>query len=147
MNKLMTSILLLVWSTLVCAQQAEPAGNTCGEVITVETHKKTTTRYALALPAAAANSVGGIALVLLVGGDGHLGLDDKGCARALSGNALVRSLSLFLGAGFATALVDAPSDHPGEDGLAGFRAEPAHAEDLGKIITDVRKRTRAAQLW
>jgi hypothetical protein len=38
-------------------------------------------------------------------------------------------------------LVDAPSDHPGEDGLAGFRITTQHAEDVGKVIADVRART------
>ena len=43
----------------------------------------------------------------------------------------------------ATALVDAPSDYPGEEGLGGFRLAPAHAEDLGKLIEDVRARVKA----
>lgn len=113
-----------------------PAGG-CGEVVTLETHGRTTTRYALVHPKPAPQA----ALVLLVGGGGHLDLDGKGCPRALKGNSLVRSLPHFHGAGFATALVDAPSDHPGEDGLRGFRMTPQHADDLGKVIADVRKRT------
>ncbi len=85
--------------------------------------------------------------MLLVGGGGHLDLDDQGCPRALTGNSLVRSLPHFHGAGFVTALVDAPSDHPGEDGLAGFRSATEHAEDLGKVIADVRARTKAELVW
>jgi pimeloyl-ACP methyl ester carboxylesterase len=54
----------------------------------------------------------------------------------------VRSQALFQREGFATALVDAPSDHAGEDGLGGFRARPAHAEDLGKVLADVRARVK-----
>jgi hypothetical protein len=115
----------------------------CGEIVTIETHDRTTTRYALARPQSAQAQGGGIALVLLVGGGGHLDLDDKGCPRALTGNSLVRFLPHFHGAGFATALVDARSDHPGEDGLAGFRIAPQHADDLGKVIADVRTRTKA----
>jgi hypothetical protein len=117
-------------------------GDGCGEVVTLATHGRTTTRYTLAgmtrLP-----PPGGarMALVLLVGGGGHLNLDDRGCPRALVGNSLVRFLPLFHAAGFATALVDAPSDRPGEDGLAGFRITREHAEDLGKVIADVRART------
>jgi hypothetical protein len=112
-----------------------PAGG-CGEVVTLETRGRTTTRYALVQPKNAQ-----VALVLLPGGGGHLDLDGKGCPRALKGNSLVRSLPHFHGAGLATALVDAPSDHPGEDGLKGFRTTPQHADDLGKVIADVRKRT------
>jgi pimeloyl-ACP methyl ester carboxylesterase len=76
----------------------------------------------------------------LVGGGGHLNLDASGCPRALKGNSLVRSLPHFRAAGFAAALVDAPSDHPGEDGLKGFRLTAKHADDLGKVIADVRRR-------
>jgi hypothetical protein len=83
-----------------------------------------------------------MALVLLVGGGGHLDLDDNGCSRALAGNPLVRMRPLFHDAGFATALVDAPSNFPGEDGLAGFRTAPRHADDLGKVIAEVRARAK-----
>jgi pimeloyl-ACP methyl ester carboxylesterase len=56
------------------------------------------------------------------------------------------SLPLFHGAGFVTALVDAPSDSSGGDGLAGFRTAPQHADDLGKVIVDVRARTNGS-VW
>ncbi len=68
-------------------------------------------------------------------------LDAKGCARKLEGNSLVRSRDLFHAAGFVTALVDAPSDHRGEDGLGGFRLSAQHADDIGKVIAEVRART------
>jgi hypothetical protein len=87
-----------------------------------------------------------VALVLLAGSGGHLDLDDKGCPRALTGNSLVRSLPYFHGSGFVTALVDAPSDHPGDEGLAGFRITAQHAEDVGKVIADVRARTNMS-VW
>ena len=134
---------LLVSATAVSFAQsnAAPPADDCGEVVTIDTHGRTTTRYALAQPRGAPAQSGRIALVLLVGGGGHLNLDDKGCPRALTGNSLVRSLPLFHGVGFITALVDAPSDHPGEDGLAGFRITTQHADDLGKVIADVRTRT------
>jgi hypothetical protein len=121
---------------------AQPAA--CGELFTVETHERTTTRYALAGPPAAPAGV----LLLLPGGGGHVDLDERGCARALKGNWLVRSLPLFHEAGFATVLVDAPSDHTGEDGLAGFRIAEAHAQDIGRVIADVRARTKTQRpVW
>ena len=135
--------LLLVCTTAV-AQGND--GSACGEVVTIQTHDGTTTRYALASPRPAPAEAGRVALVLLAGGGGHLDLDDGGCARALRGNSLVRSLPLFHAAGFATALVDAPSDYTGAEGLAGFRVAKDHAEDLGKVIADVRMRTKAA-VW
>lgn len=138
--------LLPLWATASLAQSnvAPPTG--CGEVVMIETHGRATTRYALAYPQGAPAQAGRIALVLLVGGGGHLSLDDEGCARALTGNSLVRSLPHFHGASFVTALVDAPSDRPGDDGLAGFRVTTEHAEDLGKVIADVRTRTNAV-VW
>jgi hypothetical protein len=138
-----TSALLVIGalSLSIAQSHAQPAAGSCGEVVTIPTHNGSTTRYAFA-PAAGAR----IAVVLLAGGGGHLDLDDKGCPRALTGNSLVRMLPAFRNAGFATALVDAPSDMPGDDGLAGFRIAPQHADDLGKVIADLRSRTNAA-IW
>ncbi len=110
----------------------------CGELVRLPTHDRTTTLVSLAAPASASQER--ITLLLLVGGGGYLNLDTKGCPRALKGNSLVRSLPHFHAAGFATALVDAPSDHPGEDGLKGFRLVRKHADDLSKVITNVRRR-------
>jgi hypothetical protein len=132
---------LLLSATPVLAQSVTAAPDRCGEVVTIETHDRTTTRYALAYPQRASGQEARGALVLLVGGDGQLNLDDRGCPGALAGNSLVRSLPHFQGAGFVTVLVDAPSDHRGEDGLGGFRIAAKHAEDLGKVIADVRART------
>jgi hypothetical protein len=112
------------------------SASSCGEVITVATHGGTTTRYAYV-----AAQPGASALVLLVGGAGNPNLDDHGCPRALKGNSLVRSLPHFHSAGFATALVDAPSDRQGKEGLGGFRVEAEHAQDIGKTIADVRRRS------
>lgn len=108
----------------------------CGELVTVATHDGTSTRYAYV-----AAQRGAPALVLLVGGAGNPNLDDKGCPRALKGNSLVRSLPHFHAAGFATALVDAPSDRQGKEGLGGFRVEAEHARDIGKVVADVRARS------
>lgn len=130
----------LVFLTMALAQ-AQP----CGELVTIGTNDGTSTRYAFAHPASPAQG-SRVALVLLAGGSGHLRLDDQACPQALAGNSLVRSLPLFQAAGFATALVDARSDHTGEDGLAGFRASTTHAQDLGRIIADVRRRTQA-RVW
>ena len=107
----------------------------CGSVVTLKTHEDTTTRYALNVPDGAKGS-----LVLFAGGAGFLDLDEQGCPRRLKGNSLVRFQALFQREGYATALVDAPSDYQGPDGLGDFRAQPAYAEDLGQVIADLRKR-------
>lgn len=132
--------LMLLSATASLAQAAR-----CGDVVAVETHNGSTTRYAFAPPVATAQG-GPITLVLLPGGTGHVDLDDGGCPLALKGNFLVRSIPHFTAAGFATALVDAPSDRHGEDGLGGFRVAAEHADDLGKVIADLRARTRGA-VW
>ena len=148
MRSLIFVLLFLVSAIEVSIAQPNvaPLADGCGEVVTIETHDRTTTRYTLARAQRAPAQDARIALVLLVGGGGNLNLDDKGCPRSLSGNVLMRMLPLFHGAGFVTALVDAPSDFPGGDGLAGFRIAPQHADDLGKVIIDVRTRTNGS-VW
>ena len=130
------AMLCVVAVAAIARAQSKPD---CGEVVTIQTHDRTTTRYAFARPTAPAPGEP-IAVVLLPGGGGHLDLDAGGCPRALKGNSLVRSIPDFRSLGFATALVDSPSDHVGDDGLAGFRASSQHADDLGKVIADVRLR-------
>jgi len=119
-----------------------PAMATCGEVVTLDTHDGTTTRYSLAGVSADAS----VALVLLPGGGGNLKLKNNGCPRKYKGNSLGRKQALFHAAGLVTALVDAPSDRQGEDGLGGFRVTAGHANDIGKVIADVRRRT-GLQVW
>lgn len=142
---LLPLFLLLAPAGLAQSPAALPAG-ACGEVVTIATRNQSTTRYAFAPPTGASQPGGPVALVLLPGGSGFTDLDDQGCARALKGNSLVRSVPLFTAAGFATAVVDAPSDHHSEEGLGGFRIAVPHAEDLGRVIADVRARTKGA-VW
>jgi hypothetical protein len=118
----------------------------CGERIAVPTHDDSTTFYTLAGPTGKGSGDPPVALLLLPGGAGFVDLYTAGCPRLLKGNFLVNSIPLFRASGFHIALVDAPSDHQGPDGLGGFRIDPRHAEDLGKVIADVRRRTRAA-VW
>ncbi len=115
----------------------------CAPVIAVTTHDGTITRYALHSPPV---RDGAVSLILLPGGAGFLDLDVGGCPRRLAGNSLVRSIPHFLSEGFTVALVDAPSDHRGEDGLAAFRTDAIHATDLGRVIVDLRGRAPGA-VW
>jgi hypothetical protein len=145
--RLLFAALALASATVRAEPPAGGEAKSCGELVTLRTHADSTTRYALAKPRdpPGAGSTP-VALVLLVGGAGYPNLNDSGCARLLKGNSLVRSIALFRGEGFFTVLVDAPSDWQGDDGLAEFRINKKHAEDLGKVIADVRSRTRAA-VW
>lgn len=124
------------------------AAERCGEVVSVEAHDRSTLRYAFVPPsgAQALQAGGPVTLLLLAGGAGHLDLDAQGCARKLKGNSLVRSIPVFTEAGFGTALVDAPSDFHGEDGLGGFRTDARHAQDIGQVIAGLRTRTRGT-VW
>lgn len=78
--------------------------------------------------------------VLFPGGAGKVELERE-AARVLldRGNFLVRSRRLFIGSGIATAVMDAPSDQPRgmEDE---FRMGSAHAEDIGRVVADLRSR-------
>lgn len=116
---------------------AGPAQAACGTFVTLQSHDATTVAYSLAGTEGGPEAV----LVLLPGGSGVVDLDDGGCARTLTGNSLVRSREHFHRLGLATALLDAPSDHRGGDGLGGFRIAGAHAADIGAAIADLRTRT------
>lgn len=136
----LSGLCLLSAVALARASAAAP----CGEAFSLDTHGGTRSRYVFAAPSAASSPIA--TLVLLPGGSGYVNLDEQGCARALKGNSLVRSQALFHAAGFATALLDAPSDQQGEDGLAGFRLSAEHAQDLALVIAALRQRS-AAPVW
>ena len=138
----MSAIRTFALFLLGMAGGATQAQTPCGELVSLAAHGNATMRYALSQPREGTAKGEVIALVLLPGGGGHADLDDKGCPRALTGNSLIRSIPLFNDLGFVTALVDAPSDYPGEDGLAGYRQAAGHAEDLGKVIADLRSRIK-----
>ncbi len=112
----------------------------------LETHDNSTTRYAFVPPPQTQSQQSRITVLLLPGGSGHVNLDDKACPRALKGNSLVRAIPIFNASSFGTALLDAPSDFHGEDGLAGFRSASQHAVDIGKVIADLRTRTQGS-VW
>ena len=138
---------LLLYATVGHAQaQSASDGGRCSEVITINTRDNSNTRYAFVPPQNSEMDGSPTTLVLLAGGSGHVNLDDNGCPRELKGNSLVRSIPIFNATGFGTALVDAPSDFHGEDGLGGFRTALQHAEDLGKVIANLRRRTQG-KVW
>jgi hypothetical protein len=128
----------------LCVQAGRvSAQEKCGELVTLRSHGTTTTAYSILSPSQSTFGEARMALVLLPGSTGHLALDAEGCPQKLKGNQLVRSRELFHLASFVTVLLDAPSDHQGEDGLGGFRVSPQHAEDIGKVIAAVRASAKA----
>ena len=116
------------------------AADPCGQAITLTTHGSTTMRYSFAAATPAAG--GPLTLVMLIGGGGYMDIDDSGCPRLLSRNVLVRMRRILSEAGIATALVDTPSDLRTDEGLGGYRIVAEHAQDLGKVIAELRARTK-----
>lgn len=128
---------IAVAGILLAGMSGPRAAGGCGETVALAGHDDSTTKYVVSGVAGGAKA----ALVLLPGGGGFLNLDDDGCPRKMKGNSLVRSQALFHRNGFVTALADAPSDRHGKAGLGGFRTKRKHADDIGKVIADIRQRT------
>ena len=142
----MRLVFLATLIALACAgdgrAQERRDGGACGEVVTLRTASAATLGVSLAGATQARGEAARTTLVLLPGGSGNVDLDARGCAQALKGNSLVRSIPIFNALGFATALVDAPSGHKGEDGLGGYRNTAEHARDLAAVVTALRERMR-----
>ncbi len=83
-------------------------------------------------------------VVLLAGGNGLLDLTATGIGQGAN-NFVVRTRQTYAQAGFAAAVVDAPSDHP--EGLDDFRATADHATDLGTIVQWLRARWSGVPVW
>jgi hypothetical protein len=106
-------------------------------VVNLATRSGVTQSYLLSAPEA--DKARAVA-ILFPGGQGKTDLQrESGRAVLDRGNFLVRTRRLFAGAGIATAVMDAPSDQPGgmEDD---FRLGGAHAEDIGKVVADLKTR-------
>lgn len=107
------------------------------DIVTLPTRAGVTQSYLLSAPEA--EKVRAVA-ILFPGGLGKADLQGESARPVLdSGNFLVRTRRLFGSAGIATAVVDAPSDQPGgmEDH---FRLGNAHADDIGKVVADLKTR-------
>lgn len=114
------------------------AGAACAEdIVILSTRGGVTQSYLLSAPAAGkAQAVA----VLFPGAAGTVDLERE-TARALldRGNFLVRSRRLFTGMGIAVAVMDAPSDQ--SHGMSDeFRLGNAHAEDIGRVVADLKSR-------
>lgn len=107
------------------------------DIVILPTRGEVTQSYLLSAPEAGkARAVA----ILFPGGAGKTDLERE-TARALldRGNFLVRTRRLFSGTGVAAAVMDAPSDQSG--GMDDrFRLGAAHAEDIEKVVADLKKR-------
>ena len=87
------------------------------------------------------------AVILLAGGNGALRLDAAGAFGSdLGQNFFVRSRGLFAREGLYVAALDAASDH--QAGMNGqIRLAQQHADDIAKVIADVKARAGGAPVW
>ncbi|MSO93965.1 MAG: alpha/beta hydrolase [Rhodospirillales bacterium] len=96
-------------------------------VVTVDTRPGVTQSFALVKPA---NPVA--AAILFPGGGGNLDLANL--PKENRGNFLVRTRQRFAKLGIMVAVVDAPSDHAGSEGMPlGFRTSAEHAADMAAV--------------
>jgi hypothetical protein len=119
----------------LCLEGTARALGPCGEAVSFIANDGARFRVSHAMPSSGRVAV---SLILLPGGSGFANLDDSGCARALTGNSLIRSVPHFTGAGAATAVMDAPVGYQGADGLGGFRLDPRHASQIGELVVWLR---------
>jgi pimeloyl-ACP methyl ester carboxylesterase len=89
------------------------------------------------------------ALVLLLpGGHGKVNIQNDGTFQGLKGNFLVRTRSLFVADGVATAVFDAPSDHKDKEGLTyQYRMSEEHAGDIKATIAQLRGKYPKLPIW
>ncbi|HEX9684687.1 MAG TPA: alpha/beta hydrolase [Burkholderiales bacterium] len=107
------------------------------DIVILATRGGVTQPYLLSSPAAGkARAVA----ILFPGGAGKVNLErEAGRAVLDRGNFLVRSRRLFTASGIVAAVMDVPSDR--SQGLEDeFRLGSAHAEDIGRVVTDLRSR-------
>ena len=83
----------------------------------------------------------GVAVLLFAGGTGQLRITPSGIVGGFTQNFLVRSREMFIDRGIDfVGLVDAPLDRP--QGMnATFRLSQSHADDIGKVVDDIRARS------
>jgi hypothetical protein len=78
-------------------------------------------------------------LVMLAGGDGIIEISNSGAITGLGGNFLLRTRSLWLGKGFAVAILGPPNGAS----LLGQRHTPAYADAISRAADFARTRANA----
>jgi len=112
------------------------------EVVNVEVRPGATMRYLAVTPGGQPRA----GVILFAGGNGALRLSPSGSIGNLRLNFLIRSREQFARQGLFVAALDAASDRQG--GMNGeIRLSEQHAQDIGKVIADVRNRAGGAAVW
>ena len=77
-------------------------------------------------------------VVLFAGGKGKIGLLADGTIKN-KGNFLVKTRELFVAHELLTAVIDAPSDRKGQNGMLGYRTTSDHAADIAAVVKRMRE--------
>jgi hypothetical protein len=104
-------------------------------VVDVPTRPGVTQRFLHLAPSQPARA----SVVLMAGGQGGLRIFDNGSLGWGENNFLVRSRQRFVDAGFAVAVVDAPSDRQYPPYLQDFRQTASHVQDVQAVIGWMRR--------
>jgi len=146
MSRMLPSPAMHVFGVLACLLVSSPAfAQPRADLVVVPVRDNVTQTYLLVADAAAPVEQ---VVVLFSGGSGNVPMRPASTRPEFAGrgNFLVRTRYLWAGGGFASAVVGVPSDRT-EHGLDdAFRTGRMHAEDIGKVIVDLRQRFPKASL-
>ena len=110
-------------------------------MVDIPTRPGVNQRFVYVAPAKPKGSV-----ILLAGGHGGLQIFPGGSFGWGANNFLVRTRQHFAEAGYAVAVVDAPSDRRFAPYLNGFRQTPEHAADVKAVISWLKQQA-PAPVW
>lgn len=114
------------------------------EIIQLPSANGATLPYLLSADLPAAGGTAKTAAILFNGGEGVIGLSEKGIPQP-GANFLVRTRSLFVARGIPVALIDVPSDSRGMSDR--FRMSQRHFDDIAAVADDLQKRFPGTRLF
>lgn len=121
-------VTLVAWSALTTTSaQAQVAS--APKAVDIPSRPGVTQRFLYIAPASTKGSI-----ILMAGGHGGLQIFPGGSFGWGASNFLVRTRQLFACAGFAMAVMDAPSDKQSAPFLSGFRQTPEHVADVKAVM-------------
>lgn len=119
------------------------AGNVLAQsaprVVDIPTRPGVTQRFVYIAPTP--NATPKASVILMAGGHGGLQINDSGGYGWGNGNFVVRTRQQFADAGFAVAVIDAPSDKQSPPFLSGNRQKPEHTADVLAVIAWLKQQS------
>ena len=135
---------LPVWLLGLAFAGSAALAQTPPRVVDLPTRPGVTQRFLYLSPASPASPKASV--ILFAGGHGGLQLSAAGEAQWGKGNFLVRTRQHYADAGFAVAVIDAPSDRQAPPFLSGVRQTPDHRADVLAVIAWLRQQA-AVPVW